>query len=335
MASREDGGLERHFLELCGALARAGCYVTAVADPRYAPALDAGVRFIPFSMAHGRYYPAQLHRLHRVLRACRCDLIHAQAHKAAAMLAPLRRWLPVPALATVHGIKRGTRVLRHFDAVVAVSRAVAASLQGLDDVRVIENGIAPPCARDPDAVARLRAELLRGVDAPLALACGRLVGVKGFDTLIDAWRDVRAQLVIAGDGPLRAVLAAHIQASGLGARIRLLGERDDVPALMAAADLFVLSSRREGIPYVLLEALHARKPVVATRVGGAQDLLPSSCLAPVDDPAALARAVNRALPPEAACRHAMAAAWDYARRELTLEAMVSRHLALYESLCCV
>jgi len=332
MASREDGGLERHFLELCGALTRAGCRVTAVADPRFAPALADEVRFVPFDMARGRRNPLQLLRLLTVLRAARCDLIHAQAHRAAAMLAPLRRWLPAPAVATVHGIKRGTRALRRFDRVVAVSRAVAASLPGIGDVRVIENGIAPPGPVDTDAVTRVRTEMRCEPGVPLVFACGRLVDVKGFDTLIDAWRDVRAHLVIAGDGPLRGVLGARVQAAGLGARVRLAGERNDVPVLMAAADLFVLASRREGLPYVLLEALHARKPVIATRVGGALDLLPSACLTAVDDPAALAGAVNRALAPDAPCRQAMNTAWDYARRVLTLEAMASRHLALYREL---
>jgi glycosyltransferase involved in cell wall biosynthesis len=333
LASREDGGLERHFLELCGALARAGCRVTAVADPRFAPALEtAGVRFVALSMAPGRRNPAQLLRLYRLLRASRCDLIHAQANRAAAMLAPLRRWLPVPAVATVHGIKRGRRGLRRFDRVVAVSRSVADSLQGLNPT-VIENGIEPPAPVDAGRVTRLRAAFAGDDGLPLVLACGRLVEVKGFDLLIDAWRDVNAQLVIAGDGPLRAALAARIDAAGLGAKVRLLGERADVPALMAAADLFVLSSRREGLPYVLLEALHARRPVVATRTGGAVDLLPAACLADVGDSGALARCVAQALHPASGCRRGMSAAWERARRELTLDAMAARHLALYSELC--
>lgn len=331
LASREDGGLERHFIDLCGALAGAGCRVTAVADPRYAPAFGGQVRFVPLDMRPGRFHPFQRRRLYRVLRAAGCDLVHAHAGKAAAMLAPLRSRLGVPMLATVHGLKRDTRMLRHFDRIVAVSRAVAASLHGAGRVCTIENGIAP-VAVDAALAARLRAELPGDASLPPVLACGRLVAVKGFDTLIDAWRDVPARLSIAGDGPLRDTLAARMRQAGLAERVALLGERSDVPALMAATDLFVMSSRREGLPYVLLEALHARRPVVATRVGGAVDLLPPTCLVPVDDPVALADAVNHALQDDSSCRRRMPKAWDYARRELTLATMAARHVALYREL---
>jgi glycosyltransferase involved in cell wall biosynthesis len=109
------------------------------------------------------------------------------------------------------------------------------------------------------------------VGRPLVLAVGRLAPQKGFATLLEAaasWQGLRPPplLAIAGDGPLAAGLRAR--AAPLGDAVRFLGQRDDVPALLAAARVFVLPSLWEGQPLVLQQALRAGAAIVATRVGG-------------------------------------------------------------------
>jgi len=142
---------------------------------------------------------------------------------------------------------------------------------------------------------------------PLILAAGRLAPQKGFATLIEAarrWGDLSPAplLAIAGSGPLRAELTAA--AAPLGDAVRFLGHRDDIAALLAAADLFVLPSLWEGQPLVLQEALCAARPIVATRTGGIPDLTgeDGALLIPADDPAELAAAVRRVLTSEALAR---------------------------------
>jgi glycosyltransferase involved in cell wall biosynthesis len=98
---------------------------------------------------------------------------------------------------------------------------------------------------------------------------------------------------------------------------------------MEAADLLVLPSRREGFPYVLLEALHHRLPVIATRVPGAVDVLPQAWLVAVEDAAALAGAVSRALSDPSRLQADFEALWDRAREELSLANMVQRTEAVY------
>ena len=128
---------------------------------------------------------------------------------------------------------------------------------------------------EPGALAETPAALsLPGDPAPerpLVLAAGRLAAQKGFGTLLEAaarWRDIRPEplLVIAGEGPLAAELKD--QAARLGLDARFPGHRDDMPALLAAAAVFVLPSVWEGQPLILQEALRAGVPVVATRAGG-------------------------------------------------------------------
>ena len=140
-------------------------------------------------------------------------------------------------------------------------------------------------------------------DRPLVLAAGRLAAQKGFGTLLEAaaqWRDIRPEplLVIAGDGPLAADLKA--QAARLGVDARFAGHRDDMPALLAAAAVFVLPSVWEGQPLILQEALRAGVPVVATRAGGTPALTgeDAALLVPPGDARRLAGGVRAVLTDE-------------------------------------
>jgi glycosyltransferase involved in cell wall biosynthesis len=135
---------------------------------------------------------------------------------------------------------------------------------------------------------------------PVVFAAGRLAPQKGFGVLLDAaarWRDLEPapRLVIAGDGPLAGELKAR--AASLGVPAEFPGRRDDVPAMLASAAVFVLPSLWEGQPLVLQEALRAGVPVVATRVGGIPGLTgdAAAVLVPPGDAARLAEAVRAVL----------------------------------------
>ncbi|HEY0999843.1 MAG TPA: glycosyltransferase, partial [Streptosporangiaceae bacterium] len=132
---------------------------------------------------------------------------------------------------------------------------------------------------------------------------GRLAAQKGFGTLLEAaagWRDLQPEplLVIAGEGPLEASLKS--QAARLGLDTRFAGHRDDIPALLAEAAVFVLPSTWEGQPLILQEALRAGVPIVATRVGGTPVLTgeDAAVLVPPGDAPRLADAVRAVLTDE-------------------------------------
>ncbi len=147
----------------------------------------------------------------------------------------------------------------------------------------------------------------------MLVAAGRLTRQKGFDLLLQALPAVVAQmpdlrLLIAGEGPERRALAGQAARLRLQERVRFLGARDDLEALFAAADGFVLPSRSEGSPYVLLEAMALGLPVVATEVGGVPAMLDGGAnglLVRAEDPPALAAAILRLVQfPQAAKRRA-------------------------------
>ena len=200
------------------------------------------------------------------------------------------------------GWKQRRALTRYADAVIANSAAVAghllARVPGLVAERVhrVLNGVEPPAASvAPATVPGVPA------DAVLALAVGGVERRKGLDLVLAALAaggDPALHLAVAGDGAQRAALAARARELGVAERVHWLGQRDDVPALLAAADLFVLASRSEGMAVAMLEAMAARRPVVCTDVGGVREALgaqegrpPAGWIVPPDDAAALASAL--------------------------------------------
>ncbi|MCA8981087.1 MAG: glycosyltransferase [Planctomycetes bacterium] len=225
-------------------------------------------------------------------------------------------------------------------ALVAVSEDEAEGFRrsGIVDaerIRVIENGIDPRPWSDADPVD-VRAF---GFDParPLLLCAGLLYAAKGQDLLLEALakpENAAWQCAFAGSGDDAHALAARANLLGLEDRVQWLGFRRDLPAWMAACDALALPSRWEGMPYVVLEAFAAGKPVVATPVAGARALVRADCgwLAASIDSEALAAAL-------AACGSAGsegratrgARAQELVRADYGLERMIDRHVDLYRS----
>jgi glycosyltransferase involved in cell wall biosynthesis len=239
--------------------------------------------------------PERVGRLVQTLRARQVRLVHTNSNMIwdGALAARLERihhvhvahieYLPnlpiyerlplsLPSIAALMG-ELSTRT-------IAVSEQVARSLSppvAPETVRVIHNGIEHD-VYDQAAQARgkLRAELGVGGDSVVVAAVGRLHPDKGFDLLVEAAakvlsQDARARFLIAGqddDPQYSAALRRRAASLGIAGALHFLGYREDIPEILADSDLFVLSSRAEGGPYVLLEAMAAGRAAVATRCGG-------------------------------------------------------------------
>ncbi|GAA1159422.1 glycosyltransferase family 4 protein [Kitasatospora gansuensis] len=194
------------------------------------------------------------------------------------------------------------RVARAADLVLGASSDLVARARelGATDARLGPVAAPPMPAGGLDRSAA-RVALLRGSaedGRPVVLAVGRLVQQKSFGLLLDAVRyglgDGDPLVVIAGEGPEEDALRERIAAEKLP--VELLGYRTDVPDLLAAADLVVVSSRWEARSLVVQEAMRAGVPVVSTAVGGVPELVgEAAVLVPYGDPAALAGAVRELL----------------------------------------
>jgi len=173
------------------------------------------------------------------------------------------------------------------------------------------------------------------VDWSVAGTVGRLDPVKDQVGLLRAFARAnkgRHALVIAGDGPARPQLEATVRELGLGDRVRLLGERDDVPIVLRALDVFVLSSIGEGISNAILEAMASGLPVIATGVGGNVELVRdglTGCLIEPRRPELLADALTAYFDDPARAATHGAAGRSRAGEEFGLERMLAGYVALY------
>jgi glycosyltransferase involved in cell wall biosynthesis len=219
--------------------------------------------------------------------------------------------------------------------VVANSRAAAARLvrEGVPPrkIVVIPNGLDEGRFRSGEA-HRHRARSA----VPRIVTVAKLRTEKAHEVLIGAAARVAATypaavFEFAGDGPREERLRQAARAAGVGGRITFLGHRDDVPALLAEADVFVLPSRSEASPNSVIEAMAAGVPVVATTVGGIPELIEhgrSGLLVPPDDPAALAAAIVRLLDCEPEARQFAARA----RADVVARHSFGRMVAAFEGL---
>ncbi|MGW3423855.1 glycosyltransferase family 4 protein [Streptomyces phaeochromogenes] len=254
-----------------------------------------------------------------VLRAAcaDADLVHAHGLHSALRAALALSGRRVPLVVTLHSrpYAEGARahLLRLLERRVARAASVVlgsssdlvdrARIRGARDARLA--AVALPAPRRPaegEDADRLRPKAraeLGATDRPLLMAVGSLDRHRGYDTLLDAtraWRrlDPVPLLVIAGEGPLRGELQRRISNEGLP--VRLVGPRDDIGELLAAADLALLPGSWESRSVLAQEALHARVPLVAAAAGGIPELVGDAAeLVPHGDSEALAEAVEALL----------------------------------------
>ena len=288
-----------------------------------------------------------------LLRHGRYDLVHAFSLTAElwTLIAGAGARPRPPLVASVRGLyldqsklfwtlKR--QVLVRSTAVIANARAgalAAAQLSGLPATRfsVIPNGMrfAERCL--PAASAQLRADLGVPEGRPFGLFVGRLVKEKNLPCMVDALAGMpsasRPWMALAGDGPLRADIEAGRDAAGLGADMRLLGERGDVAQLMQAADFLVLPSSLEGMSNVLMEAMSLGCPGVASAVGGNPELVEdgaSGLLFPAGDAEALSVQLQRIASDPALRARLAARAERHVRERYSIAGLVASTSAGYD-----
>ncbi|HXG03929.1 MAG TPA: glycosyltransferase, partial [Candidatus Binatia bacterium] len=290
------GGTENGVVNLVNALARDARHtvIAVTTSGPLAARLPAGVEVHALDKRPGTD-PAALVRLTRLLRRLRPDIVHSRNWGAFDAVAAARlAGVPV----VIHGEhgreaadpegrdRRRNRLRRLLSPMVArwvtVSHDLRRWLVGrvgirADRVETIHNGVDTARFGEGDREAAREALGLEP-GRPVVGTVGRLDPVKDHVRLVTAFRSVVARrpdalLVICGDGPLRDELRRAVETAGLEASVRLLGERDDVPRVLAALDVFTLPSIAEGISNTILEAMATGLPVVATRVGGNPELV--------------------------------------------------------------
>jgi glycosyltransferase involved in cell wall biosynthesis len=300
---------------------------------------------------NGRFDRAAVRAIRNFITANSIELVHTHGYKS-----DLYGWSAVkltgtPWVATCHLWTQATRsvrfyefldslVLRRASKVVGVSDAITQVLSesGITKQKIatVYNGTNLLAPHPPSP--SLREELGIG-DRLLIGTVGRLETQKGIEYFVRAAREVlsefpEAQFVIIGEGSLRSQLCKLISGLELDSQVRLLGERTDMAGVYASLDLFVLASINEGMPMTILEALAARRPVVATRVGAVAKLVVqevTGLLVESRDVRALGNAILRCLRDPAFRRGLGANGERHVRSSFSSRAMARNYMRIYSN----
>jgi glycosyltransferase involved in cell wall biosynthesis len=298
-----------------------------------------------------------LFRLMRLMRREKPDIVHTHLFKSDLHGRLAARWTGVPVvISTAHNndawAKRAPlgwlygRTARLADRIIAVSEEVREyqskyTFVPSDKIVTIDNGVDLRRFDGQEAAGHaVRAEFGIASDTPLVGIIGRLTEQKDHATFLRAAGHIRAALpktrfLVVGDGPLRENLIEQARSFGLDGAVIFAGLRNDIPAVMAALDVLVFSSRWEGLPVTLLEGMAAARPVVSTAVGGVPGVVgdgESALLVPPGMASVLADAIVRVLRDPALAHKLSVAARKRVREKYSLDSMLKRTLALYEEL---
>ena len=353
------GGLERVVQLLSAGLGTLGheVNVAGVASPGdeaanrafLAPLSTAGVQ------THALVVPGRLAERAAIAELCRKvrpDVVHTHGYRPDVLDAGVARRLGIPVVSTVHGYTAGgwrnrlylwvqSRALKRFDAVVAVSQPLVSRLQGAGIPATRIHEVPNAWGSNGDATPPLDRREARGVlgldpDAFVVGWVGRLSHEKGADVLLDALsylKDLPLVVSIVGDGAERRPLAARAQGLGLNGRLHWHGAKPDAGRLFSAFDVFVLSSRLEGTPIVLFEAMAAGVPIIASAVGGVPHVVSpdEAMLLPPERPQALANEIRAVYRSADAARRRARAARVRLESAYSIGPWLERYQAIYRS----
>jgi len=343
------GGLESVIAGLTPGLRRRGHDVAIAAvvgqgqRPRFLDEVESAGVEVHLIHAGGRAYLRERRLALGLIRDWRADVVHTHGYRADVVTGLAAARAGIATVSTVHGFTGGDiknrfyellqlRAFRRMAAVVAVSSPLREKLikAGIAGRRVhrIRNAWAPSSS----SLSRHEARTLLGLpdSEPIIGWVGRLSPEKGADLLLQALTRGPWRASVIGDGRSGGELRSTAQVLGLADRVRWHGLVPSAGRLVSAFDLLVLSSRTEGTPIVLFEAMEARVPIVATAVGGVPDVLgpDEALLVPPGDPDRLAEAIRAVFDDPAAA----AARADRARARLLTEFAPGPWLDQYESL---
>ena len=340
MAGARPGGAEAFFARLCGAFREAEVeqHILVRRDAKVVGAL-AAAGLAPETLPFGGFLDTTSGpQFRRAVATFKPDIVLTWLNRAS-------RFCPSKSAVRSAGAEGFTHVgrlggyyklsyYRRCDHLIGNTRDIVDYIQRegwqADRVHYLPNFV----TAKRDALPPPRESLQTPLHAPLLLALGRLHENKGFDVLLRALAELHdCYLWLAGAGPLETRLRAQVRRFDLDRRVRFLGWRNDVSALFRAADLFVCPSRLEPLGNVVIEAWAHGKPVIAAAAKGPSALIEdgvNGVLVPVDDSAALVRAVRRLLADPPLAASLAAAGTEAYEAEFTQAAVVERYLGLFD-----
>lgn len=358
ISSRGLYGAERVAIELCSSLKRQRCEpVIGVIMNTYNPhkevveeAENNSIAAVVFP-CKAKFDSRAVEAIRTFVRKKDIDIIHCHGYKSN-FYALLARRKGMPLVATNHNwltshwklrIYRriDSLLIRFFNKIVAVSEGVKNDMLNsgvpAEKISVIDNGIDLTRFQDHQPAEKLKRELGISLNELVVGTIGNLGVEKGHTYLLQAARNIFAsgravKMLIVGEGPLLGFLKQETEQYGLNKNVIFTGFRTDIPELLSIMDLFVLPSIKEGLPMVLLEAMAAQKPVIATSVGAIPNIIQgeNGILVAPGDVQGLEDALSSLLADDGKRRRYAEGGYETVRTKYSSDRMSARYLALYK-----
>jgi glycosyltransferase involved in cell wall biosynthesis len=349
-AGREWRGGQRQALFLVRELQKKGypfCLVVQPDSPLHEKAAGDGIPVLPIRMKSEMDLVAVL-KLARAMKRHGCVLAHFHDAHAVSVGAAASSLAKVPiriiSRRVDFPVKSRHKYVKNVDAVIAISEEVRKVLimGGVPEalIEVVPSGIDFAPFREVTERDFLRREFGFAPDDFLVGIVAQLEDHKGHKDLIDAAKVIKdhapkVKIIIVGEGSLRMELDRQVRDLSVDDVVYFLGFREDVPRILASIDLFVLSSRMEGLGSSLMDAMASRLPVVATQAGGIPEVVihrETGLLVPPRDPQALAQAILKLYLDKALASRLAQRGFEVVHQKFSAEAMALRIILIYERL---
>lgn len=278
LGGSEDGGLEKHVIDLTHFLKRSNIDISVIAHKKFKKDFY-GVNFIELDLSKGRNNPFILYKLYKILKRENFDIIHTQANKATDMVIKLKPFLKAKIVSTLHSYKKNIKSFEKADFVITVSDKIGKKLKNKNKI-TIYNGI--------NFTEVNRVDLHEKYNIPkdkfIICSVGRFVEVKRFDILLKSIKDIDVHLMLVGDGEKRENLELLSEELSIKNRITFTGylNQKETKEIIASSKLFVMTSLKEGFPYTFVESMFCKTPFISTDVSDIKKFIPEEFIVKLD-----------------------------------------------------
>jgi len=327
LAGNEDGGLEKHTIELAKQLAKKNIHVTVIAHNDFSKYFK-DVNFISLDLSKGRKNLFILYKLFKILNENKFDIIHTQANKATDMVMKLKPFLKPKIVSTLHSYKKNLKSFEKSDLVITVSNKIGEKLKNKNK-KTIYNGIEYKELNNIDEVYD-KYEIPR--DKFLICAVGRLCNVKRFDILIKSLKKLDVYCILVGDGENKKDLIKLAKDEKVYEKVKFTGniENEDVKRLLSVSNLFVITSDKEGFPYVFVESLLYKTPVISTDVSDIKEIITDNYIIDFDNPLTLNKRIHDFKNNYEKETESFNSIFTYAQNKFTINNMIEETLSVYK-----
>jgi len=328
LGGAEDGGLEKHTIELSNSLYEKGIDISVVAHKKFRDDFKK-VNFIELDLSKGRNNPFLLYKLYKILKKENFDIIHTQGNKATDMIVKLKSFLKSKIVSTLHSYKKNIKGFEKADFVITVSDKIGEKLKNKNKT-TIYNGI----KQEEIKQINLHEKYTIQKDKFIICSVGRLVDVKRYDVLIRSIKNIDVHLILVGKGKREQELKNLSKDLNIENKITFIEELEnkEVKELISSSKLYVITSQREGFSYTFAESLVLKTPLLSTDVADIKKTIGEKYIVPFDDPKKLSEKIESIKLNYDIILKDFKASFCFAKEEFNISKMVDKTIYTYRRL---